>query len=94
MVHVTKEEMQNMSSETPTEQQLEDEAIADDDETSPSPGRGRPKLPPEQHRKNSITLSFTDEEHGDLMLLAAKDRKHLRVWARDILLEALKKGSQ
>ncbi len=73
----------------PSEQQLEDEAIAEDNAANPSPGRGRPRL----DRKNSITLSFTDDEYSKLMLVAATDMKHVRVWARDALLEAAKKGS-
>ncbi len=75
----------------PTEDQLETQAAHEDEKENPSPGRGRPKLPPDKHRKNSINLTFTDEEYAELLLLAAKDKQHLRNWARSVLLTAIKK---
>lgn len=74
----------------PTEQELEDEAIADDSD-NPLVARGRPKLPQEQRKNQHLMLSFTDDEYAALLLAAAQDRKQLRKWARDLLLAIIPK---
>jgi hypothetical protein len=78
-----------MIGQDPTEQQLEDEAIADDGDNLTV--RGRPRLPQEQRRSQQLMLSFTDDEYGALLLAAAQDRKQLRKWARDLLLAIIPK---
>lgn len=75
----------------PSEQQLEEEAIADYDDANPAPGPGRPKVPLNLRRTQQLLLSFTEDEYGELLLGAAKERKQLRKWAREVLLAAIKK---
>lgn len=78
----------------PSEQELEDEAIEEDDLIGDYPRRGRPKVPPGQRRRAKLILSFTGEEMTRLIVRAAetKDRKgrplNVRDWARQILLDA------
>jgi hypothetical protein len=53
-------------------------------------GRGRPRLPPEQRRREKLVVSITPEEKRRIMVAAAKDREGPlgpQDWARKRLLE-------
>lgn len=53
-------------------------------------GRGRPRLPPEQRRREKLVISITAEEKRRIMVAAAKDREGPlgpQDWARKRLLE-------
>lgn len=54
-------------------------------------GRGRPRLPPEQKRREKLVVSMTADELKDVMH-AATDAPggplRVQVWARKVLLEA------
>lgn len=55
--------------------------------------RGRPKLAPDQKRREKLSVSFTEQELKDIMIAAANDPtgpKRPQDWARNILIEASK----
>ncbi len=67
------------------------EEVADTEtaKTGAARGRGRPVKPPEQRRTKHITVSFTEDEYGDVLLAAALLKQQLKDWARNTLLEAV-----
>ena len=53
-------------------------------------GRGRPRLSPEQRRREKLVVSLTSEEKRRIMVAAARDREGPlgpQEWARKKLLE-------
>lgn len=78
----------------PTEQELEDEAIEEDDLLGEYPRRGRPRKPPGQRRRAKLIISLTGDELTRLIMQAAQTKDHkgrptrVQDWARDVLLAA------
>ena len=65
-----------------------------DDITDPDTGtehrrRGRPRLPPDEKRREKLTLSLTAEELKGIRIAAAHAGKSPQDWARGVLATAI-----
>jgi len=78
----------------PTEQELEDEAIAEDDLLGDYPRRGRPTKPENLRRRAKLIISLTGDELTRMIVQAAQTKDHkgrptrVQDWARELLLAA------
>lgn len=56
-------------------------------------GRGRPKLPPDQKRREKLIIAITSAELKDFMIAAANSEGgpvRVQEWARQVLLKTVK----
>lgn len=67
--------------------------IIDPDTGTEHRRRGRPRLPPDEKRREKLTLSLTAEELRLVRIAAANDGRSAQDWARHILAQASQPGN-